>query len=65
MPDDNLLPASREAALLAIGFALNSRQGHALAATVAAEVILAAMERQGLVVMQKPSLPLPGVAPKR
>ncbi len=57
MPDDNLRPASREGALFAIGFALNNRQGHALAATVAAEVVLAAMERPGLVVMQKPLAP--------
>ena len=64
MPDDNLRPAKREDALFAIGFALNSRHGHALAAHVAAEVVLAAMERQGLVVMQKPGLPMPGVGPK-
>ena len=64
MPDDTLRPASREDALFAISFALNSRQGHALAATVAAEVVLAAIERQGMVVMQKPPLPMPGMAPK-
>ena len=64
MPDDVLPPASRESALFAISFALNTRHGHELAAIVAAEVVLAAMERQGLVVMQKPPLPMPGVAPK-
>ncbi len=64
MPDDTLRPASRESALFAIGTALNTRHGHEMAATIAAEVVLAAIERQGMVVMQKPSLPLPGVAPK-
>ncbi len=64
MPDDSLRPASREDALFAIGFALNSRQGHALATTVAAEAVLATMERQCLMVMQKPSLPMPSVVPK-
>ena len=64
MSDDTLRPASRESALFAISFALNSRQGHALAATVAAEVVLTAIERQGMVVMQKPPLPVPGMMPK-
>ncbi len=64
MPDDNHRPARRDDALFAISFALNTRHGHELAARVAAEVVLAAMERQGLVVMQKPALPMPGVAPK-
>ena len=65
MPDDTLRPANREDALFAIGFALNTKHGHALAAHVAAEVVLAAIERQGMVVMQKPPLPMPGMAPKR
>ena len=64
MPDDTLRPASRESALFAIGFALNTKHGHQLAAHVAAEVVLAAIERQGMVVMQKPPLPMPGVGPK-
>ncbi len=64
MPDDTLRPASRESALFAIGCALNTRHGHEMAATIAAEVVLATIEKQGLVLMQKPSLPLPGVAPK-
>ena len=64
MANDTLRPASREDALFAISFALNSRQGNALAATVAAKVVLAVIERQNMVVMQKPSLPMPGVGPK-
>ena len=64
MPHDNLCPASRESALFAIGFALNSRHGHALAAHVAAEAVLAAIERHGMGLMQRPPLPMPGVAPK-
>ncbi len=42
----------------------NTKHGHELSATIAAEVVLAVIERQGMVVMQKPSLPLPGVAPQ-
>ncbi len=64
MPDDTLRPASRESALFAIGRALNTRHGHELSATIAAEVVLAAIERQGMVVMQRPALPLPGIGPK-
>ena len=48
MPDDYLRPASREDALFAISFALNGRHGHAFAAHVAAEVVLAGIERQAL-----------------
>ena len=65
MPDDTLRPASRESALFAIGFALKTKHGHELAAHVAAEVVLAAIKRQGMVLIQKLPLPMSGVAPER
>lgn len=64
MPDDKLRPASREDALFAISRALNTRHGHELAAKIAAEVVLATIERQNMVIMQKPGLPPPGIGPK-
>lgn len=64
MPDDILRPASRESALFAIGRALDTRHGHEMAATIAAEVVLATIEKQGMVLMQRPSLPPPGIGPK-
>jgi hypothetical protein len=63
MPDD-LRPANRDDVLFAISYGLNTRHGHSLAATVAAEVVLAALERQGFVLMRRPPLPMAGVAPK-
>ena len=65
MADDTLRPANREDALFAISYGLNTRHGHSLAATVAAGVVLAALERQGFVVMRKSGLPMPGNAPAR
>ncbi len=47
MPDEPLRPANREDALFAISYGLNTRHGHSLATTVAAEVVLAALEPQG------------------
>ncbi len=65
MTDQPLRLAKREDALFAIARALNSRHGHDLAARIAAEVVLARMESLNLVVMQKPPLSEPGIAPKR
>lgn len=64
MSDDTPRPANREDALFAISYGLNTRHGRSLAASVAAEVVLAALERQGFVVMRKPGLPMPGNAAK-
>ena len=63
MPSD-LRPATREAALFAIARALNSRHGHEIAATIAAEVVLAKMEQHGLVVMQQPPAASHGSHPR-
>ena len=65
MPDDTLRPANREDALFAISYGLNTKHGHNHAARVAAEVVLASLERQGFVVMRKPGLPMPGNAARR
>ncbi len=65
--EDNrpLTPAKRPDALFAISYALNTRKGHELAAKIAAEVVLETLERQGFVLMRKPPLPMPGLAPVR
>lgn len=64
MSDDHpLRPASRADVLFAISLGLNTRHGHQLAAHVAAEVVLAAIERQGFVLMRKP--PVPDSAPRK
>ncbi len=67
MPDDDLplRPASRADVLFAMQLGLNTRHGHELSAKIAAEVVLEHLERQGFVLMRKPSLPMPGTAPKR
>ena len=66
MEDEQLLtPAKRPDALFAISYALNSRKGHELAARIAAEVVLETLERQGFVLMRKPPILMPGLAPKR
>ena len=56
MLDDKrpLRSAARDDVLFAISRGLNTRHGHKLSAKIAAEIVLAALERQGFVLMRKP-----------
>ena len=72
MPDDTLRPATREDILFALSYGLRFNtvgRPHRLAsevtAQVTAEMLVQHLERNGFVLMRKPGLPSPGVAPKR
>jgi hypothetical protein len=66
---DTLTPATREDSLFALDyslrFGLTGKPHKATDSGRVAAIQLAYLERSGFVLMRKPSLPMPGTAPKR